>query len=150
MLWRDYERKYIMENGTIDISLHNIDCIVLRPDHTEPGITYCLSDNTHFVQVFADEADCDASWDELLRGLGNKGFVRYHGLYLRATQLRLLEKLHSEEHGHHLKLTFFSDFQYCQCYEDEETLDGEHEILSGILSALQDEVSTPTPPATIQ
>ncbi len=139
-----------MEEATMDIPILNIDCIVLRPDPTEPGITYCLSDNTRYVQVFADDADCDASWEAMLRGLANKGFVRYHGLYLRATQLTILEKLHSDEHGHHLKLTFFSQFQYCQCYDNEEILKDEHAVLSGILSALQNEVSTPTPPATIQ
>ncbi len=132
-----------MKNETTDISLHNIDCIVLRPDPTEPGITYWLTDKSCFVQVFADDGDCDATWEEMLRGLLNKGFVRYNGLFFRATQLRSLEKCHSNEKGHALKLTFFSGFQYYQCYDDEGALNSEHAVLLGILSALQDEVATP-------
>lgn len=139
-----------MENSTTDISLHNIDCIVLRPDETEPGITYCLTDNTRFVQVFADDADCDSSWAELLRGLKNKGFMRYHGLYFRATQLTSLEKLHTDERGHHLKLTFFSQFQYCQCYDNEDSLRIEHALLSAILSVVKHEVAAANTPTITQ
>ena len=139
-----------MEETTTDIHLHNIDCIVQRPLPTEPGITYWLTDKTCFVQVFADDADCDASWEELLRGLSNKGFVRYHGLYFRATQLRSLEKCHSNEKGHALKLTFFSDFQYYQCYDDEDILNSEHAQLSGILSQLHDDVTPLSGTTTIQ
>lgn len=144
------KKEFDVNTDTMMVSSEEIDCVMLRTDPTEPGITYWLSDRRYLVQVLGDDAECDATWEALLLQLRDRGFVRYHGLFFRATQLVTLEQQHPHDALPYLQLFFSCGVKYRQPYEDEELMQEEHALLTDILSELQIMQAAAEVPKTIQ
>ncbi|MDO8521111.1 MAG: hypothetical protein Q7S52_03270 [bacterium] len=120
------------------IALNTIDYIVLRPDNTEPGMTYFLSDGRRLDMVFINDQECDKAWAEVEETLRNKDFIRNYGVFFRAERLLALEKRHTEELGYCLYFKFAKSSGFRQRYIDEQTRDAGYARLIGLLTVFQD------------
>lgn len=125
-----------MEITPTAVSNSEIHIIILRPDEDEPGILSLLADGTGRLKVFADDKECDDFWASIENGIQNDDFVRYHDIFFRAEELKMLEKRHTKRLGHYLRFQFNNGFEFQQQYTDERSLDADLSTVTDILGIL--------------
>lgn len=132
------------------MDITQVDVVVLRPEKDEPSMLFLCRDDSQFLIVFGDDAECDAYWNRAEAEFINKGFVRYYGTFFRADALKTLEKCQDWEDGTFLRLVFYNSFEFRQPYESEQQLVADMDKLTNILTTLQDIRASQCPPETKQ
>jgi hypothetical protein len=127
-----------VETYTTPVTIAGLHVAILRPDNDEPGILSLHADGTRRLNVFADDAECDAFWATLEEALQHEDCIRYSDMFFRSEQLRTLEKGYTHEFGHYLHFVFHNAFEFRQQYKDEQRLNSDLNTLTEILGTLQD------------
>ena len=107
---------------SLRVTFSEVDFFVLHPDEDEPGLRFFLNNGESMLQVFGDDAECDAVWEAIHAGLRNQNYVRYQRIIFRPHRLFDATQLWSEEFGYHMYFRFINGFEYREKYVGAEGL----------------------------
>jgi hypothetical protein len=128
-----------VETIPIPVDITQVDVVVLKPEKDEPSMLFLCRDDSQFLIVFGDDAECNAYWSGAEAEFINKGFVRFYGIFFRAAALKTLEKSSNANDGPFLRLVFSNSFEFRQPYESEQQLISDMKKVTDILTLLQEQ-----------
>lgn len=134
----------------LPVTVAEMSVIVFRPNDDEPGILSLRPDGTRLFNVFGNDAECDEYWAVIEENIQNEDFVRYHGMFFRAEELKMLNCCESTDRTHYLHFVFHNGFEFLQTYTNETMLITDLSKITDILGTLQDIRASRCPPETKQ